>query len=120
MRRFVCRRTIWIATLAVLLNALVPALAEVLAAQRAAVTGVICSAVGAVSAPQPQHEDGVAARHCPYCVPHGGTLAPPPAAGVFIAVDSDARRVAVPAPVPDRRRGAWTPTQPRAPPSSLA
>lgn len=119
MSRLARRRTIWIAIFAVLLNALVPAVAQVLSVQRGAVTDVICSSAGAVSVPQPQHDNG-AARHCPYCVPHGATLAPPPAAAVFIAPDSDARRVAVPAPLPNRRHGAWTPAQPRAPPSSLA
>jgi len=76
----------WIAIFAVLLAALAPSVARALSSpqQGAMPWSEICSVVGTTTAPEAplsgsgQH-DGMAFKHCPFCLNHAGHFALPPA-----------------------------------------
>lgn len=84
--------TVWIACLAILLNALVPSLASAMAVRDGAMPSwaEICSTTTitaaaanpsnkATPATSTSGEDQHAAKHCPFCLPHAGNFALPPA-----------------------------------------
>ncbi|MCS6945191.1 MAG: DUF2946 family protein [Sutterellaceae bacterium] len=72
-----------VAILAILLNALVPALARAWAPLP---LGEVCSARVAGGGESPALAEVFLLEHCPYCAPHAGSVAaPPPAGGVPVA-----------------------------------
>ena len=120
------RLTAAVATFAMLLAALAPAITSALAAandQHVRWTAV-CTADGARLVPVPTDADGtpVAPKshqidHCPFCAPHGASVAlPPPAAGVVpvVAGADPVPQLFLAAPRP---LYAWAFAQPRAPPA---
>lgn len=120
------RRVAALATLALLLSALTPALAHLL--QPAArggphgVESVICTAQGAQrvvfatrSTDAPVAPAVSLHDHCPFCAWHADGLAPPPCATSIAGI---AAAATVPAPTPPaaQPRPVWAGAQPRAPP----
>jgi hypothetical protein len=119
--------TAWIACLAILVGALMPAASRVLASAAGAsqVAADVCSVNGA-GPPQAKfaagHDmtpagDGVLhLDHCAFCLTHAGSFGLLPAAAIALPVLDPAPDGPVPVlPVP-RQLAAWTGAQPRAPP----
>lgn len=115
-----------IAIFAMLLAALAPAITSALAAangQHVRWTAV-CTADGARFVPVPTDADGtpVAPKshqvdHCPFCAPHGASVAlPPPATGI-VPVVAGADPVPLLFLAAPRPLHAWAHAQPRAPPA---
>lgn len=115
------RRIAWIALLAILVAALAPAMNHAFAADLDPTDWVCAQGPaktaypgdgGAPLAPKASHID-----HCPYCSPHGASVALPAASSTDLLPV-----VAAAFPVPSlffhapRPLYAWTSTQPRAPP----
>lgn len=111
------RWPVWIACLAVLLNAFAPSVSHAVAAFQDPLPGAaICRADGGRdgAGKAPLHSAGDA--HCAYCLAHAGSIALPPASA------------AMPAPAPAHRSRlffsyrrprplpAWPDARPRAPP----
>lgn len=78
------RRTLylWIACLAMLLNALTPSLSHALAASGRGGWVEVCSAAGkqyvaAPAVPSPTDTSLHQLAHCPFCLPHAGSFALP-------------------------------------------
>jgi hypothetical protein len=73
----------WIACLAIALNALAPTASRLLAIAGAAQAESICTSAGARTAAPGAAGQGsapaLALEHCPFCLPHAGTFALPPA-----------------------------------------
>ncbi len=86
--------TIWIACFAILLSALAPSISSALAAQNGQRNGFdeICStaniSVGSIDKALNKSSDqsAHATTHCPFCLPHAGNFALPPANIVCCAV----------------------------------
>ena len=123
IRRF----TAGLATFAMLLAALAPAVTSALAAandQHVRWTAV-CTADGARLVPVPTDADGVPqapkphqAGHCPFCSPHAPDAAPPPAPVSVVPVVLASDPVPVLFLLAPRPLFAWATAQPRAPPSA--
>ena len=117
----------WLASLAILLSALMPTIAQAVAASQDKPTlwGAICSASGTkfVSAPFGQPADNKpdtkpAMAHCPYCLMHAGSVALLPqvlSVPAVVPVTHVMPRLFYLAPYP---LFAWTTAHPRAPPNS--
>jgi len=119
------RVTGWVAILAILLNAFVPALAHAAMAQRDALWGDFCRtaplARTAYFAPQqdlPGTPHVFAFDHCPYCIPHGAAHAAPPPAVIQYAVPAARILAAADAGPVAPHQPAWPGARPRAPPAS--
>lgn len=129
------RLSLWIACLAILLNALAPSVSHAIAASKGKAPSLIeiCSAAGSRfvtvdDAGQPvapadqdqsdRHHADDAARHCPFCVTHGGGDGLPPAAlSVLHPAPGQAAmpRLFYLAPKP---LFSWSAASPRGPPSA--
>jgi hypothetical protein len=117
------RAAAWIATCAILFNALAPAMAHRIDPLAAATTGSgLCSAVDATEHGA-QHKDSRhdgpshSPAHCLLCVLHTATVGPPPASAIApIAIGAPPAPAVVRSanPVLPRR---WAAAQPRAPPA---
>lgn len=121
----------WIACLAILLNALAPAIAHAIGAQRGeqALLGAVCTtdrsglarAVLAAAAADDEGDGGSAQgmnASCPYCGTHAGAFLPPAASVVRLPVDG--LRHAPPSLFLDAPRPlfAWAAVRARGPPHS--
>ncbi len=121
------RFTAAIATFAMLLAALAPAISSALAAandQHVRWT-VVCSADGARLVPVPTDATGVPVapkahhvEHCPFCASHAACAALPPPAHVTVPLVSGSEPVPVLFLLAPRPLFAWATAQPRAPPSA--
>lgn len=115
----------WLACLAILLNALMPAIAHALAAEHDGpmLLTAICSASGTQFVPAPfdlpadkQPDTTSASAHCPYCLTHAGSAMLLPQTWAMHPVVTTTRtlpRLFYLAPYP---LFAWAPAHPRAPP----
>lgn len=115
----------WLACLAVLLNVLMPAASHALMAEQDSLSAwtAICSASGTTFAPSPFEPPGnenptaVPMAHCPYCLPHAGSLSLLPAGQALlplaVAVSSSPLLTYYFSPVPTV---PWAIASPRAPP----
>lgn len=124
-RRFIA----WLATFAIVLNTLMPAVSHAMSAS--ADKGVwqeICSATGNkfilvtadldIKAPAKNSDDAKTMQHCPYCVPHAGSFAL--AASAQVTVTAPQASYSFP-PLfyhSPRPLFAWASSSPRAPPAS--
>ena len=125
-RAFTRRLAASVATFAMLLAALAPAVTSALAAangQHVAWTAV-CTADGARLVPVPTDADGVPVApkahqidHCPFCAPHGAGTALPPTATLAVPAVAGSDPVAPLFLLAPRPLFAWATAQPRAPPA---
>ena len=114
-----------LATFAMLLAALAPAVTSALAASRDQHVRwtAVCTADGARLVAVPTDADGVPvapkshqADHCPFCAPFGADAAFPPPAAVTIAFAASEPPVPPLFLLAPRPLFAWASAQPRAPP----
>jgi hypothetical protein len=114
----------WIACLAVLLNALMPAVSHAMAAHQdePAAWAAICSASGTKFAPSPFDQTGeqnsgfMDMAHCPYCLTHAGSTGTLPAPAIALVQAETSSASPIPSyllPVP---LNSWAKGSPRAPP----
>jgi hypothetical protein len=118
------RLTAWLATFAILLAALAPAVSHAMAAARGGASWVeICTATGPalvkVADEQVPAKSGGASHfdHCPFCSTHAGAAGLPPAASA-LPLDTGAHarpQLFLRAPP---SQFAWDPAQARAPPAA--
>jgi hypothetical protein len=128
MRYFRQKRCLlaWIACLAVLLNALMPAVSHAMAAHEDDSAGwtAICSASGTKFAPSPFNQPvddnnntaAIDVAHCPYCLSHTGWDGTLPAHGLALGQVTAASALPIPFylfPIPSN---LWAKASPRAPP----
>ena len=116
----------WLASFAILLNALMPTIAHAVAANQgeSVIWGAICSASGTKFVPNPlgqpadqQPDTKPPMAHCPYCLAHAGTdVLPtqPVQLPLAVALTHVMPRLFYFAPYP---LFAWAAAQPRAPPT---
>ena len=118
----------WLACLTVLLNALTPALSHALADNQSDSGSwtAICSASGTKFVPSPfaQTSDeksgsgSMDLEHCPYCLPHAGSLALLPATLSVFALGSAPHTLPARLDRASSSHLAWSAAYPRAPPAS--
>ena len=120
------RVLVWLASVAILLNALMPTIAHAIAASQGGPVfwGAICSASGTKFAPVPfgqpadnKSDSKAAMVHCPYCLAHAGSVALPSQQvqlSLTVALAHVMPRLFYLAPYPLH---AWVTAHPRAPPS---
>ena len=114
---------LWFACLALLLNALLPALSHAFSSSQAGAATEICSSSGAVYtqadlAPWSGQDAPQHIEHCLYCMHHAGSLALPPAPPPLVAVIKGHDRyppLYYQAPQP---LFLWTAARPRGPPAA--
>ncbi|MDT9001067.1 DUF2946 domain-containing protein [Paucibacter sp. APW11] len=120
----------WIASLAILLAALAPALSHALQRDVPGGWTEICTVTGAklvktvdaradtADAGQPASDDAGlhGLKHCPYCATHSTALGLPPAAGASPLLLSGGAEVPELFLLAPRTLFAWASAQPRAPP----
>ncbi|WP_193315527.1 DUF2946 domain-containing protein [Janthinobacterium aquaticum] len=116
---------LWFACLAILLNALTPALSYAFVSHQASnPAGDICSSSGAVYSAAELGLDGASSgaidhhlKHCPYCLGHAGSTGLPPALTPLVVVSGHDAYPALfyqsPQPLP-----GWQQAQPRGPPQA--
>lgn len=116
----------WVALLAILAGALAPAVSHALYSKGGKSFLEICTAqgtrliaidAGAGAHPSTGGQHDVVMEHCPFCVPHAGSLGLLPATELVFKLPADGSRFYPPlffsAPGP---LFAWASAQPRAPP----
>lgn len=118
------RRTLhlWIACLAMLLNALTPSLSHALAASGRGGWIEVCSAAGkqyvaAPAVPSPADTSLHQLAHCPFCLTHAGSFALPAPQLVHFPVLSGHDRYPPLPPAAALPVLPWRGAQPRGPPS---
>lgn len=123
------RLHIWIACLAILLNALAPSISHAIAAARGdAPAWQICRtdasryaapALAAAGEPlAPSRQDKMqAGEHCAYCLPHGASFALPPEAILAFGVFAQQRIVPLLFYRSPQPLTAWSAARPRGPPA---
>lgn len=120
------RRVAWFAVFAVLLNALAPAMSHALAARLGVTWLEICTKDGlkriAVNyqGARPDLPAGAhvaAPDHCPYCAPHGASVAHVPPAGAIVPVVTGPALVAAVLTTRAPQRAEWSSGHARAPPA---
>lgn len=114
-----------LATFAMLLAALAPAVTSAIAAARDQHVRwtAVCTADGARLVAVPTDADGVPvapkphqAGHCPFCAPNGADAALPPPAAVTIPIVAQTQPLPPSFLLAPRPLLAWASAQPRAPP----
>ena len=123
------RFTAWIATLAILIGALAPSVSQAMSAfgdgstrwlEVCTSAGMLWVAADADADAGQSGEDeggpGFTAGHCPYCCPHAGSFALPPASPPAFAVDGPHQLQPVLYHAAPRPLFAWAAAHPRAPP----
>ncbi len=120
------RRVGWIAVFAILLNALAAAMSHALAARLGVTSLEICTADGLkrvavrYEGARPDLPPGALVAltdHCPYCAPHGASVAHVPPSGPLVAVQSGPSFVVAVLPRGESQRAATSRGDARAPPS---
>ncbi len=124
-RSFRQRLTAWIATFAILLGALAPAVSQAMSAfgeggarwlEVCTTAGMIWIAVDEDGGEPSQGDSGLMSGHCPYCCTHAGSFALPPSVAPVFAVDGPQLLQPVLFHTAPRPLFAWAVAHPRAPP----